>query len=111
MKTKKKSIYWGEISFYKCIITAIVFSAVVLIVDQKDIPSQFMCKYGMTEIIIGVAFGTIIISLCFGRRHISDLLKMPCGNAGDGSFFLPFCTAVGSCCQHIEKILKIVQAF
>ena len=86
MKTKNENIYWGEISFYKSILAAIIFSQMVLIIDQKNIPSQFICKYGMEEIIIWVFFGVLIISMCFGRRHISDLLKMPCGNAGDETF-------------------------
>ena len=86
IKTKNENIYWGEISFYKSILAAIIFSQMVLIIDQKNIPSQFICKYGMEEIIIWVFFGVLIISMCFGRRHISDLLKMPCGNAGDETF-------------------------
>lgn len=87
MKAKKKSIYWGEISFYKSIIAAIIFSAVVLVVDQKNIPSLFIDKYGIKETVIGVIFGTIILSLCIGRIHISDLLKMPCGS-GRWSFYI-----------------------
>lgn len=99
MKSKKKSIYWGEISFYKSIIAAIIFSAVVLVVDQKNIPSLFIDKYGIKETVIGVIFGTIILSLCFGRIHISDLLKMPCGNVGDGAFIsgVISCISIGVC--------------
>ena len=99
MKAKKKSIYWGEISFYKSIIAAIIFSAVVLVVDQKNIPSLFIDKYGIKETVIGVIFGTIILSLCIGRIHISDLLKMPCGNVGDGAFIsgVISCISIGVC--------------
>lgn len=109
MKSNKKSIYWGEISFYKSIIAAIVFSSMVLIVDQKNIPTQYMRKYGMTEILIGVILVAIIIALCFGRRHISDLLRMPCGNEGDGIivFCVISCIIIGIC----EGVLGVVACY
>ena len=109
MKTKNENIYWGEISFYKSILAAIVFSAIVLIIDRNNIPSQFICKYGMEEIIIGVIFGVLMISMCFGRRHISDLLKMPCGNAGDEAFIICVisCIFIGIC----EGVLELLVCY
>ena len=103
MDKKNANIYWGEISLYKSILAAMVLSALVLLVDQKDIPSQLVNKYGMKEIMICVFFCTVIIILVFVRRHISDLIKMPCGNAGDEViiFNIISCILIGIC----EEIL------
>lgn len=70
MKTKNENIYWGEIPFYKSVLAAIVFSTMVLIIDRRNIISQFICKYGMDEIIIWLSSGVLMISICFGRKHI-----------------------------------------
>lgn len=105
MKIKKENVYWGEIPFYMSIIAAIVFSVMVLLADRKDVPSQLICKYGIKEIMIGVFFCIVIAIICFGRRHISDLLKMPCGNTGDATFVFNIiaCILIGIC----EEILGI----
>ena len=46
MRIKDENIYWGEISVYKSILAAIIISALTIIIDQKNIPSEFICKYG-----------------------------------------------------------------
>ena len=109
MRIKDENIYWGEISVYKSILAAIIISALTIIIDQKNIPSEFICKYGMEETIIGIIFIALIISICFGRRHISDLLKMPCGNAGDEAFIICIisCICVGFC----EEILELLVCY
>lgn len=109
MRIKDENIYWGEISVYKSILAAIIISALTIIIDQKNIPSEFICKYGMEETIIGIIFVALIISICFGRRHISDLLKMPCGNAGDEAFIICIisCICIGFC----EEILELLVCY
>ena len=105
MKIKKENIYWGEIPFYMSIIAAMVFCVMVLLADRNDIPSRLICKYGIKETMIGVFFCIVIAIICFGRRNISDLLKMPCGNTGDATFVFNIiaCILIGIC----EEILGI----
>lgn len=109
MRIKDENIYWGEISVYKSILAAIIISALTIIIDQKNIPSEFICKYGMEETIIGIIFVALIISICFGRRHISDLLKMPCGNAGDEAFII--CIISSICVGFCEEILELLVCY
>lgn len=80
---EKGLIFWSELPFYKIFVSVIMFSAVVLFVDQKDYLFQLFFEYRIREIIIGACFGIALVMLCFARRYLYDLLKMPCGNSAD----------------------------
>lgn len=109
MKKENQSVYWGEFSFYKSTIEALVFSAIVLVIDRNNMLSQLISNYGIREVIIGVCFCVLTAILCFGRRHIADLSKMPCGNAGDEFFFsnIISCLLIGIC----EEILGMLVCY
>lgn len=83
---EKENFYWSELPFYKIFVSTILFSGTVLFVDKKNYLFQLISKYRFREIFIGALFCIVLVMLCFVRRHLYDLLKMPCGNSADAVF-------------------------
>lgn len=92
MKKETKKIIKGrslikEISLYKSFIWALVFSGFILLFDVNGIPSYYIKSIGKESMNLILIFLLIMFFIVLSKRHIFDLIKIPCGNIIDELLF------------------------
>ena len=75
--------YWSELSLYRCVVMALVFSLVILLLDINGFPTLWLEKYGVKSLFTITVLGFILFLEVIIKRHCLAWISIPYQNTGD----------------------------